>query len=274
MLSESQQEERIRCWNHLKQYIIRRNQTNPIDIVIDGANVGYYDTNYPGAPKHVCYEQIQSLVQHFMIHEKKSILVVIHTRHFDKNKVPQTYQPLIQSWIQLGILYKTPHGMNDDWFWFHAVLLSGHQTMIITNDEMRDHQFQMLAPRSFLRWKERHQIKFTFGEWKNKKVQEEGGFRHRDVILQYPDCYTRRIQQLHHSENEDGDGGGGFVIPHPKRGDTNRFLDGTFDANDHEPIEETYVCIYPQMNKEKKKEIKKEKKKEKRKENKKRKRNK
>ncbi len=33
---------------------------------------------------------------------------------------------------------------------------------MVTNDEMRDHHFKMLSPRWFNRWKERHQIRFSF----------------------------------------------------------------------------------------------------------------
>ena len=53
-------------------------------------------------------------------------------------------------------------------------------------------------------------------------------------MLSYPDIYSRRIQRL----GEDC-----FVVPLPKRGDENRFLDGTHEADESTPIEETYVCI-------------------------------
>jgi len=32
----------------------------------------------------------------------------------------------------------------------------------VSNDEMRDHIFQLLAPRYFLRWKQRHQVGLPF----------------------------------------------------------------------------------------------------------------
>ena len=34
--------------------------------------------------------------------------------------------------------------------------------MLVSNDEMRDHIFQLLAPRYFLRWKQRHQVSSSF----------------------------------------------------------------------------------------------------------------
>ena len=56
----------------------------------------------------------------------------------------------------------TPRGHNDDWYWLYAALASGSGCKVVSNDEMRDHHFGMLAPRSFLRWKERHIVKFKF----------------------------------------------------------------------------------------------------------------
>ena len=103
----------------------------------------------------------------------------------------------------------------------HAALWCGRGTMVISNDEMRDHHFQMLAHRSFLRWKERHQVHFDV----------EG----RKIRLFYPEVYSRRIQKLDKNC---------LVIPLPKRGDENRFLDGCHEANEDTPKEETYVCIY------------------------------
>lgn len=117
--------------------------------------------------------------------------------------------------------------MNDDWFWLHAALYCGPKTLVVTNDEMRDHHFQMLAARSFLRWKDRHQIHFSFGKWKNNNT--------REVELVYPEVYSRRIQCV-----DDG-----LVIPRAKRGDERRFLDGAHVASEEEPVEEMYECIRP-----------------------------
>lgn len=98
---------------------------------------------------------------------------------------------------------------------------------------MRDHHFQMLAPRSFLRWKERQQVHFGFGSWEDGPANDRR--RQRQVILEYPAVYSRRIQKIHD----------GFVVPLAKRGDDNRFLDGSHFASEDEPNEETYLCICP-----------------------------
>lgn len=152
--------------------------------------------------------------------------------------MPKEFEPLRRKWTESGILYTTPPGMNDDWFWLHAALRSGPGTMVVTNDEMRDHHFQMLASRSFIRWKERHQIHFDF-KLQHKADRARGDIVHsRLVLLTYPSIYSRRIQRV-----EDG-----LVIPLPKRGDERRFLDGSHEASEDAPEYESYLCIKPNAN--------------------------
>jgi len=258
------------------EYLSQRGQ---LDVVIDGANVGYYNSNSIGAPKHVDYDQIDWMVQHFrrlkksgmfyllflrllfgwiethiflsifsdhitMYHLASScscstVLLVIHERHFNRALMPREIEPIYRSWMDAGILYATPTGMPDDNFFIHAALNSGLRTLLVTNDEMRDHRFQMLSPRPFMRWKERHQVRFSFGSWERiDDPQRKGELPYqRPVLLTYPDVYSRRIHRV-----EDG-----IVVPLAKRGDTNRFLDGCHDADEDEdvPDEETYLCIRP-----------------------------
>lgn len=121
-------------------------------------------------------------------------------------------------------------------FWLHAALTSGKGTLVVTNDEMRDHHFQMLSPRSFLRWKDRHQVHFSFG---GQQYDQNGRSCGRSVQLTYPEIYSRRIQPILD----------GFVIPRIKKGDQNRFLDGVHVASSDEPADETYICIRPSSGK-------------------------
>lgn len=68
---------------------------------------------------------------------------------------------LIDGWKRCGELFVCPQGSNDDWYWLYAAVASGNDTFLVSNDEMRDHAFQMLpAPRLFAKWKERHQVRF------------------------------------------------------------------------------------------------------------------
>lgn len=225
-------EERKRHWKAFNDYLERLLEQKQLDVVIDGANIGYYEQNFAGAPKHVDYRQIDWVVQH-CLRLNKTVLLFLHSRHFSNKLMPRNAEHIVRAWREAGILYSTPPGMNDDWFWMHAALQFGPGTLVLTNDEMRDHHFQMLAPRSFVRWKDRHQIHFGFGNWE-KDVQGRSLHR-RQVDLVYPEIYSRRMQRV-----QDG-----LVVPRPKRGDENRFLDGSHTATDDEPIEERYVCIRP-----------------------------
>jgi hypothetical protein len=225
---------RQRDWSNFVGFLERKEKQSypspPFDVVIDGANVGYHKQNFQNAPRHVDYEQIDWVVRHFRDERNQRVLLVMHTRHFSPGLMPEKYTTLYESWKRDGILYRTPHGMNDDWFWMHAALK--YKTVVLTNDEMRDHHFQMLAPRFFLRWKERQQVRFSFGSWRNKNNAQN---EERLVELQYPNVYSRRIQRV----------SDGLVVPLAKRGDENRFLDGCHVACDDEPLEETYLCIRP-----------------------------
>jgi len=222
------------------------------DVVLDGANIGYFKTNFCGAPKHVDYRQIDWIIQHFN-HLNLKVLLVLHERHFHPNLIPKFAESIAQSWKEgspLLSLYQAPYGSNDDWFWFHAAIWCGEGTMVVTNDEMRDHFFQMLTHGMFLRWKERHQIHFSFGDWTEKDAKSNR--KRRKVELVFPDAYSRRIQIVKvpcTEKTDERNSETGLVIPLPKQGDTNRFLDGVHVATDSEPEEETYVCIKPSKKK-------------------------
>jgi len=234
---------RVNEWKKFETFI--KNHP-PFNVVIDGANVGYFQQNFGGAPKHVDYRQIDWLVRHLLEQpssENYHIMLFLHERHFSPKLLPRWAYYIIDTWegncapYDRLTLCRTPGGMNDDWFWMQAALLRGGQkdspsVLAITNDEMRDHHFQMLAQGSFLRWKERHQVHFDFGQY-------DKFLRRRIVLLKYPKCYSRRIQRL---EGKNGSGDA-IAIPLPKKGDEGRYVDGVHVADDGAPEEETYVLI-------------------------------
>jgi len=180
------------------------------DVIIDGANIGFYKQNYIGAPKHVDYLQIDWMLRHLQRIGYKP-LVMLHCRHLMPGSVPQEYLPLITSWRDHRLIYETPAKCNDDWFWLYlAVKL---QCKVVTNDEMRDHHFQMLSPRNFARWKERHQIHFSFGEWCKIGDQTEDAQSARDDSSGEEEVATPRPVATH--------------------GITSAYLDGRMAAGGH-----------------------------------------
>ena len=68
-------EKRQRSWKHFQDYL---NQRQQFDIVIDGANVGYYKQNFANAPKHVDYRQIDLLLGKFQ--SEQQVRTTSHAR--------------------------------------------------------------------------------------------------------------------------------------------------------------------------------------------------
>ncbi|KAL3779941.1 hypothetical protein ACHAWO_012797 [Cyclotella atomus] len=229
---------RTNAWKQFESFIENH---PPYSIVIDGANVGYFQQNFSNAPKHVDYNQIDWLLRHLLEHSNgKHIILFLHERHFSPKLCPPWALKIINAWdgnlapYEKLTVYRTPFGMNDDWYWMHAALMSGTNSkpiLAVTNDEMRDHHFQMLAQGSFLRWKERHQVHFDFGSFDRQLDR-------REVLLEYPSAYSRRIQRVKGSFGTDA-----IAIPLPKKGDEGRYVDGYHVADESAPEEETYVLV-------------------------------
>ncbi len=149
-------ESRLYAWESYKQWLEARQQTRSssgadaadalgFDVIVDGANVGYYKQNYANAPKHVAYEQIDHMLQLLMDSHRRPLLI-LHSRHLSVDMVPSAQiQAMIGRWQQAGMLYTTPRGFNDDWFWMYAAIK--YKCQVVTNDDMRDHHFQLFSPR-------------------------------------------------------------------------------------------------------------------------------
>ncbi|KAM7251662.1 hypothetical protein ACFE04_023545 [Oxalis oulophora] len=131
-------------------------QHGPFDAVVDGANVGLVNQH------NLSFRQLNEIVNQLrqMSPSKKLPLVIFHTNRVTGG--PATHpnnKQLIDSWKRAGALYATPLGSNDDWYWLYAAVSS--KCLLLTNDEMRDHLFQLLGTSFFPRWKEKHQVRLS-----------------------------------------------------------------------------------------------------------------
>ncbi|GAB2292279.1 hypothetical protein Dimus_026528 [Dionaea muscipula] len=118
----------------------------PFDAVIDAANVNAVASGIRRA-----------------LQSTKWPLIVLHNRHLSGHKLNKPVnQALVDKWRNADALYATPFGSNDDWYWLYAAIK--FKCLIVTNDEMRDHTFQLLGNDFFPKWKERHQVKFGFSD--------------------------------------------------------------------------------------------------------------
>ena len=141
-------------------------ETTAVDVLIDGANVGYaglhreLDCSDSGqdivdtllekplshepapVPHHLWFEQIGAVVRAV---QRKGLrpLIILHKRHIMKSRLWDKYIAMVKSWLEQEILIPTPNGVNDDLFWLYALLFhSGpsQRIFIVTNDSMRDHK--------------------------------------------------------------------------------------------------------------------------------------
>lgn len=128
----------------------------PFEAVIDGANISLNNAHaFSFFQLNVIVECVRKLSP-----TKRLPLIILHTSRVvngpansPKNK------KLLEKWRSAGALYATPKGSNDDWYWLYAAVSS--KCLLVTNDEMRDHLFQLLGTSFFPRWKEKHQVRYT-----------------------------------------------------------------------------------------------------------------
>ncbi|KAJ7947965.1 proteinaceous RNase P 1 [Quillaja saponaria] len=122
---------------------------NDYEAIVDGANIGLYQQNF--ADGRFSTSQLVAVVKELWL----------------------------MSGINKGVLYTTPSGSNDDWYWLYAAVKL--KCLLVTNDEMRDHTFELLGSSFFMKWKERHRVRYTF---------VKGHLR-----LQMPPPYSLAIQE-------------------------------------------------------------------------------
>lgn len=147
-----------------------------VQCIIDGANVGMANQNFAGAKFH--FGQLDNVVDECRRRycmtssnkengtseaSKQRPVVFLHQRRTqDKAAKHQFGEKILTKLRQNKEIFVTPHGSNDDWYWLYAALVAGENAVLISNDEMRDHVFQMLPdPNLLRRWKERHQVRFS-----------------------------------------------------------------------------------------------------------------
>ncbi|KAJ0941214.1 putative ribonuclease P [Helianthus annuus] len=179
-------------------------QHNDFEAIVDAANIGLYQQNFADGGFSV--PQLEAVVKELYNRSNKWPLVILHEKRLHTLLANPCNREILQEWIDNGILYGTPVGSNDDWYWLYASVKL--KCMLVTNDEMRDHIFELLGSNFFPRWKERHQVHYAFPKGQLKLemppsysivIQEsERGAWHVPVTGEYKDesqrtwlCVTR-----------------------------------------------------------------------------------
>ncbi|GAB2274630.1 hypothetical protein Dimus_009399 [Dionaea muscipula] len=128
------------------------------EAIVDAANIGLYQQNFTEGGFSMT--QLDAVVRELYNRRRKWPLVVIHNKRLRGLQGNASSQKLLEEWRSQGALYSTPNGSNDDWYWLYAAVRL--KCLLVTNDEMRDHIFELLGSNFFFQWKERHQVHYTF----------------------------------------------------------------------------------------------------------------
>uniref|UniRef100_A0A7N0RC66 ribonuclease P n=1 Tax=Kalanchoe fedtschenkoi TaxID=63787 RepID=A0A7N0RC66_KALFE len=129
------------------------------DAVVDGANIGLYQQNFQDG----CFSivQLEAVVKELCCEkQKKRPLVILHTKRLRAFMESPPSRKLLEEWQSQGVLYATPHGSNDDWYLLYAAVKL--KCLVVTNDELRDHIYELLGQSFINQWKERHQVSSNY----------------------------------------------------------------------------------------------------------------
>lgn len=97
-------------------------------------------------------------------------LIVMHERHVEPHNLFPAAKVIVDRWRRQQMLYTTPSGLNDDLCWLYAAVFlttpsdavgCRRKVLVLTNDKMRDHCFQLLSPKAFAPWRDRHRMGFS-----------------------------------------------------------------------------------------------------------------
>ncbi|CAI9289891.1 unnamed protein product [Lactuca saligna] len=179
---------------------------NDFEAIVDGANIGLYQQNF--AEGGFSVSQVEIVVKELYNRSKKWPLVILHDKRIRALLANPSNRDLLEEWIERGVLYGTPVGSNDDWYWLYASVKL--KCMLVTNDEMRDHIFELLGGNFFPRWKERHQVHYTFPKGKLQLLmpppysiliqESERGTWHVPLVSDHNDESLRTWLCISHSD--------------------------------------------------------------------------
>lgn len=123
------------------------------DTVIDGANVGFYKRGSLSGKK-ICFNQLFNMGTQ-LTSSGHSPLIILHQHHVDM-ATPEEKSMIKTNRVPMFIV---PKGGDDDWFWLYAAL-SNPKSLLVTNDEMRNHFHYMNFEDNFINWKTTHVARY------------------------------------------------------------------------------------------------------------------
>eukprot|EP00986_Skeletonema_menzelii_P007083 scaffold2736_cov212-Skeletonema_menzelii.AAC.3 len=189
----------------------------PFTAILDGANIGYYMQSFDKGRFN--YHQIKFMVD--TLEERgENVLVVIpnkygynsfYTSKAHHQQLDAAERTIMNDLLRRKKLYKVPPRCLDDFYWMLAsvsdqvsarkgVDLSvpnddpsgrwpGVRPVLISNDQMRDHKWELLEPRLFRRWYGCHIVNYNFTAFVMDECVDGN-----EVFFSQADFFSREIQ--------------------------------------------------------------------------------
>ncbi len=145
------------------------------DVVIDGANIGYYNHRPDKNNDKICFLHINNTLKS-LSNKKYNVLIILHERHF-KN-ITKNELNIVKNWKNNNNIYISSSGINDDIYWLYISMY--HSAYIVTNDNLKDHQFNS------------NKINI----WKNKYIINYDISNNNEFIFHFPKIYSKCIQKI------------------------------------------------------------------------------
>lgn len=217
---------------HLKSFYewLDERKGLPFTTIVDGANVGYYQQNFNGG--RFSFHQIEFVVDSLrrLGETPLVILPLKYSREWfivsdqaagtstgQKQTLSEAERNVQRNLLEQQCLYFVPSTFLDDFYWILASVSSqrnsrqgrdltvppdspdgrwpGTRPVLVTNDQMRDHQVEMLGPMLFRRWYSNCIVNYNFFPIVNER-------QNNDSIGFYPaDFFSREIQS---NQDENG----------------------------------------------------------------------
>jgi len=171
------------AWIELRKWLTGLERSNrPVDMIVDAANVAHYrrpDFSLRNLGCVLAHLEDKDINWIMFLHQS-------HTRGRDVRHAADKER--LDKWIAERKVFIVPHGSNDDWYWLYTAVRLGGRTLVLTNDLMRDHHFEMLQQRSFNRWQDRHQANFSF------ETTPAGDVLPFSIRVEEPSPFSQRVQ--------------------------------------------------------------------------------
>ena len=203
-----------------------RRKGDPFTAIVDGANVGYYMQSFDKGRFN--YHQIKFMVDTLEERGENTLVVIpnkygyneFYSSKREQQRLDQTEIEIMQDLVDRGKLYRVPPRCLDDFYWMLASIsdqtasrngqdlsvsnddpndrFPGTRPMLITNDQMRDHKYELLEPRLFRRWYGCHIVNYNFTAF----VLGES-VANNEIGYSQADFFSREIQG--NPSDDDGD---------------------------------------------------------------------